>query len=166
MPVELTIRQKIIDKIFEKLDAMRDFDDDTLRIWQKVYKGDLTDFSNARVPCIGIDEGTEDLLERYGGCSHYQLPVILHFRFEYKQGVDNLDRYKYYLGILQREVLSDHQLNDNADNTMPLSTDIVEEGNAPAVLGQEDQSPAGTLNILIKYRTMTHNPYKRPGEPE
>lgn len=157
-----TIRELIMERIEAIVLGMRDPDNPANLFWQYVVPGDIDDISQTQAPICGIDENGEVMTEAYGGASKYELSVSFAFRFQYQDGVANSKTYKYYLGQLQLAVLGNHTLSTGPDD-FGLTDDIKEDGNSPAYVGQHDPQPGGTLNVIIKYRTMTHNPYKLPG---
>lgn len=157
-----TIRERIMDRFKALIEAMGSTEHAGTPFWQHVVWGDIDDISQTQAPCCGVDENGENVVEQYGGATYYELSVSLAFRFPYVDGVANSKSYKYYLGQLQFAALSNHTLSTDP-NDLGLSIDIKEDGNSPAYVGQHDPQPGGTLNVIIKYRTMTHNPFKLPG---
>ena len=154
----LTVRQRITAAFVAKFEALTDdYGNGDNPVFRKVYKGNTDELPNDRAPFAGIEEGTETMEESYGGCSTYELPMFFHFRFRGERGVDEQDLYQYYLGLVKKAVLEDHNLGS-------LTTDIMEESNAPTILGIADAYPGGTLTVMVKYKTRLHDPYRLVGE--
>lgn len=149
-----TVRQRILDKLFTKLKNMQDGGKD---VWQYVVWGDTEGEDNQKCPMVGLDFGTEDMLNNSFPCSEYELPVILNFRYRGKRGLAEHDVYHYYLGLLQFAMLGDHNLDG-------LALNVREDSNAPSIVGIEDVYPGGTLVATVIYKTRLHNPYKQPHE--
>jgi hypothetical protein len=145
-----TVAQRILYAMKTKLEVLEDA---RALVFRSVYFGDLEDLDNTSLPVAGIDHGTEEKISEYGGCSTYNMPMFFHFRFRGARGLDELDKYRYYLGILQKAVLSDHTLGG-------LTNNIEEETNSHSIVGIEDVYPGGTMTTLVTYRTRLHNPYK------
>lgn len=145
-----TVRQRIIQALHEKLVAATDGGS---LVFRAVLRGDLESVDNTSLPVVAIDCGTEDMEPGIAPASTYFLPTFFHFRFRGQRGVDELDLYQYYLGIVQLAVLSDNQLGG-------LTLDVWEQSNAHTIVGIEDVYPGGTLSTVVKYRTRLHNPYK------
>lgn len=145
-----TVRQRIITALLAILESMYDGSE---KVFRNVYPGNPEKLANDQCPLACLEEGEEDMVESYGGCQTYNLPVFIHFRFRPTQGLDELRVYKYYLGMVQKAVLADHQLGG-------LTMDIKDEGNDHQIIGIHDVYPGGTLRVLVKYRTRLHNPYK------
>lgn len=150
----LTVRQRAVDKLYDKLVAMTD---GGAAVWREVHRGDLDDVDNQQCPVAAIDFGTEEMLNITFPCAHYSLPVFFHFRFRGLRGVDEHNIYMYYLGLLQMALLGDHNLDG-------LTLDVQELNNAHTIVGIEGVYPGGTLVVDLKYRTRLHNPYKLPHE--
>lgn len=154
----LTVRQRITAALKAKFEALQDdYGNGVSDVFRKVYLGNTEDLPNDRAPFIGIEEGQETMEEAYGGCSNYELPMFFTFRFRGDRGVDEVDLYQYYLGLVKMTVLGDHNLGS-------LTTDIQEENNAPTILGIADAYPGGTLVVIVKYKTRLHDPYRLIGE--
>lgn len=149
-----TVRQRIVDQLEAKLEAMQDGGED---VWRKVYRGDLDDVDNVVTPCISIDAGTEEMTGTTFPCDDYVLPIIFQFRFRGERGQDELDVYQYYLGLVQYAMLQDHTLGGT-------SYDVKEISNSHTIVGVEGVYPGGSLVTEVNYRTRTHNPYKTPSE--
>lgn len=150
-----SVRQRIIDALEARILAMEDGNG---RLWQAVYHGDPDEVGNDKAPFVSIDFGTEEKLQSYGGCTAYNLPTFFHMRWKSRQGVDAQDEYLYYLSLLQKAVLGDHNLGG-------LTQNIEEDSNAHTILGIKDAYPGGSLNVVITYKTRLHNPFKSPHEP-
>jgi hypothetical protein len=150
-----SVRQRIFDALEAKVLAM---EDNSEKIWLAVYYGDPDSIGNEKAPFIAIDCGTEEKLQNYGGCTLYQVPVFLHMRWRPTRGLDSQDRYLYYLALLQKAVLADHNLGG-------LTQNIEEDDNTHTMMGIEDAYPGGTLSITIQYKTRLHDPYKSPHDP-
>ena len=146
----LTVQQRIINALSSKIESLPATGDPYFR---KVFRGDLDDLGNVPLPCASIDFGTEELVDSYGGCNVYMWPLFFHFRFRGQRGLDEHDKFLYYLGIMKEAVLGDHNLGGLTDN-------IIEDSNAHTIIGIEDAHPGGTLVVIAKYRTRLHNPYK------
>lgn len=158
----LTIRDRSTARLFGYLSLMKKPEDDS-DLWQHCLLGDIDDISNSTAPVVGMDQGIEQLVEQYGGASWYNLSLFFSFRWQYEEGVDNILRYQYYLGLLQKALLGNHTLS-TGPNDLGLTLDIKEESNTPHFVGQRDPTPGGVLTVIMKYRTATHDPYKLPGE--
>lgn len=130
-------------------------------VWQKVYVGDIEDLDNRGAPFASLDEGTENNIEMYGGCTIKELPVFVHFRFNAPKGVDELDVFKYYLGLIQFAFLSLHENHDQ----YPHLRDIREDSNAHRILNTKDAYPGGTVVFVVEYEHARHDPYRRAGDP-
>jgi len=150
-----TVRQRMFDALETVLLGL--LGEDGKPLWRAVYYGDPELIPNDRAPFLAIDCGTEDKLQSYGGCTEYNLPTFFHMRWMPKQGVDEQDRYQYYLGIMQEAVLAQHNLGGLAHN-------VEEDSNSHTIMGIRDVYPGGVLNVTIKYKTRLHNPYKAPHE--
>jgi hypothetical protein len=153
-----TVRQRIIEALLLILNNTYDgpappADPPGEKVFRVVYPGNPEKLGNDQCPLACLEEGEEEMLESYGGCQTYNLPVFIHFRFTPTRGLDELQVYKYYLGIVQKAILADHQLGG-------LTLDIKDEGNDHQIIGIHDVYPGGTLRVLVKYRTRLHNPYK------
>lgn len=146
----LTVQQRIIEALDTKIVAL---EDGGSSVFRKVYRGDLDDMDNIPLPAASIDFGTEELVDTYGGCNVYMWPLFFHFRYRGERGLDEHDKFLYYLGILKMAVLGDHNLGGLTDN-------MIEDSNAHTIIGIEDALPGGTLVVIAKYRTRLHNPYK------
>lgn len=151
-----SVRQRIIDALEVEIAAMQN--DDASPMWRAIYYGDPDEVPNEKAPFVCIDFGTEEKLQSYGGCTPYNLPVFLHMRWRNKDGLDAQDKYLYYLALLQKAVLGDHNLGG-------LTQNIEEDSNAHTILGIKDAYPGGSLNVVITYKTRLHNPFKSPHEP-
>lgn len=161
MPVEtltsdqgLTVRQRVINKLEEKLMAMTD---NAEPVWRETYRGDIDGLNNLVGDIAAIDFGTEEMLNNTFPCSTYSLPVFFHFRFRGQRGLDEHNAYMYYLGLLQFALLGDHNLDG-------LTLDVKELNNAHTIIGVEGVYPGGTLVTEVIYKTRLHNPYKLPHE--
>lgn len=152
-----TVKQRIMLALDEKLAAMQI---DGVDVWHKVYHGDLDDIGNESAPCAAIDFGEEEMLNNTFPCSTYRLPVYIQWKFRGQRGLDEHDVYLYYLGIVQLAMLGEHNLGPAPG----YSYDVRELSNAHTIIGVEDASPGGFLNIEIHYKTRTHNPYNLPFE--
>lgn len=152
----LTIRQRIIHHLQKVLREMVDRDE-SLSLWRAVYVGDPFDRDNKNAPFASLDEGTEEVVEMYGGCTRKQLPVFVHFRFNSQKGVDELDLFKYYLGLIQKAFLPLHEDHD-------LLLDIREDSNSHTILNTTDSYPGGTVVFVIEYEHARHDPYRLAGE--
>jgi len=150
-----SVRQRIIDALEQLLLEMEDGGE---KVWRFVAYGDPEDVGNERTPFVCIDQGTEEKLQSYGGCTTYNLPTFIHMRWAHKEGVDAQDRYRYYLALLQKTVLGNHNLGGLAQN-------VEEDSNAHTIVGLKDAYPGGSLNVVITYKTRLHNPFKSPHEP-
>lgn len=150
-----SVRQRILDALKAKIEAMEENGE---VVWRYVYMGDPEEVGNERTPLVAIDQGTEEKLQSYGGCTSYNLPVFFHMRWQSKQGLDAQDRYLYYLALLQKTVLGDHNLGG-------LTLNVEEDSNAHTIIGLEDAYPGGTLTVVLTYKTRLHNPFKSPHEP-
>lgn len=149
-----TVAQRILYALKAKVEAIEDLGNRADGIvFRSVHFGDLEDLDNSTMPCAAVDRGLEEKLQSYGGCTTYTLPVFFHWRFTGKLGLDEVDKYQYYLGLVQMAVLSDHNLGG-------LTTNIEEETNSHSIVGIEGVYPGGTLTTLVTYRTRLHNPYK------
>lgn len=157
----LTIRQQIIAQLKAVLEGMTD-GDPAIPVWQVVYVGDIEDRDNRSAPFASLDEGTENVIEMYGGCTKKELPVFVHFRFNSPKGVDELDVFKYYLGLIQRAFLPLHEDHD----IYPHLRDIREDSNAHRILNTKDAYPGGTVVFVVEYEHARHDPYRRAGEPD
>lgn len=146
-----SVRQRIIDALEAKLIAM--VGEDGKPLWNAIYYGSPDEVGNERTPFMCIDFGTEEKKDNYGGCTIYDLPVFLHMRWRNITGLDAQDRYLYYLALLQKAVLADHNLGG-------LTQNIEEDSNNHSILGIQDAYPSGTLSVVITYKTRLHNPYK------
>jgi hypothetical protein len=153
----LTVRQQIIRQL---LDILKNMQDHGNPVWHTVYSGDITDLENNTAPFCTLNEGSEDTIEMYGGCTIKELPIIMSFRFRAYKGIDVLDQYKYYLGLLQHTFLPIHE----DDQNYPLIRDIREEANTHTSLGQDDAQPGGDLVLILQYSHARNDPYRRAGE--
>lgn len=148
-----TVRQRVIDALHVKLTAMTD---GGIPVWKAVFTGDIEYIDNMACPAVSLDEGDEEKITEFGGCTEYNLPVFVHFRFRPDRGLEELDIYKYYLGLTQFSILADHTLGG-------LTINVEEDSNAPSFLSgvaNDDIFPTGSLSLVITYRTKLHNPYK------
>jgi hypothetical protein len=145
-----TVAQRILTAVQAKLAALVDQDD---IVFPKVVFGDLESFDNRSPTSCGIDRGEEQADQSIGMCTTYFMPLFVHVRFRPVKGVDELQVWQYYLGLLQMAVLGDNNLGG-------LTLDIVEESNSHSIIGIEGVYPGGTLSVMVKYRTRLHNPYK------
>lgn len=150
-----SVRQRIFDALELKILSLAD---DAESPFRAVYYGDPDMIGNDTAPFVAIDCGTEEKLDSYGGCTAYNLPVFFHMRWRHKRGLDSQDRYLYYLALLQKAVLENHNLGG-------LTQNIEEDSNAHTIMGIEDAFPGGSLNVTITYKTRLHNPYKSPHDP-
>lgn len=152
-----TVRQRIFDALEARILELAgpDADESPFRV---VYYGDPELIGNEKAPFVAIDCGTEEKLNSYGGCTTYNLPTFFHMRWRHRKGLDSQDRYLYYLGLLQKAVLENHNLGG-------LTQNIEEDSNAHTIMGIADAFPGGTLSVTITYKTRLHNPYKSPHEP-
>ncbi len=150
-----SVRQRIFDALEAKILALQENGENVFRY---VYYGDPEAIGNEKAPFVAIDTGTEDKLQSYGGCTLYELPVFFHMRWASRRGLDLQDKYHYYLALLQRAVLADHNLGG-------LTQNIEEVSNANNMVGIADAYPGGSLNVLIQYKTRLHNPYVSPHDP-
>lgn len=150
-----SVRQRIFDAVEVAIRALQNEDGGSL--WRAVYYGDPDLIPNDKAPFVAIDCGSEQKISAMGGCTVYELPVFYHMRWTSKQGVDEQDRYLYYLAQMQKTVLANHNLGG-------LSHNVEEVSNAHTIMGIKDVYPGGTLNVLITYKTRLHNPYKAPHE--
>jgi hypothetical protein len=150
-----SVRQRIFDALETKILTMEDNGE---KMWRAVYYGDPEELGNDKAPFIAVDCGTEEKLQNYGGCTIYQLPVFLHMRWQNKRGLDATDRYLYYLALLQKAVLADHNLGG-------LTQNIEENDNTHTIMGIADAYPGGTLSVTIQYKTRLHDPFKSPHDP-
>jgi hypothetical protein len=149
-----TVRQRIIDAFDTIVETMTDGGQS---VFLEHHHGDLDSLDNVAIPAVSIDVGTEEKISMLNGCTEYDLPVFFHFRFRGKRGLDELDVFHYYLGLVQTAVLADHNLGG-------LTINIEEDSNAHTIIGIEDAIPGGTLATIVTYRTRLHNPYKLPTE--
>jgi hypothetical protein len=149
-----TVRQRIIDA-FQVI--VGDMTDNGSPVFLECLMGEMEALDNTRIPAVAIDWGTEEMTELLNGCSEYETPVFFNFRYRGQRGLDEHDAYLYYLGLLQKAVLADHNLGG-------LTYDIKEDSNAHTIIGVEDALPGGVLAVIVKYRTRLHNPYKLPTE--
>ena len=153
-----TVRQRIKLAFETKLANLTDdYGEGVGSVFRSIYHGNTEELPNDKAPFAGIEEGTETMEEAYGGCSNYELPMFFSFRFRGDRGVDEVDLYQYYLGLVKKAVLEDHNLGS-------LTTDIQEESNSPTILGINDAYPGGTLVVIVKYKTRLHDPYRLIGE--
>lgn len=150
----LTVRQRVMAALEVKLESM---EDDGEVVWRETFRGDVADLDNVSGTVAAIDFGTEDMLNNTFPCSTYSLPVFFHFRFRGQRGLDEHEAYMYYLGLLQFNLLGDHNLNG-------LTLDVKELNNAHTIIGVEGVYPGGTLVTEVIYKTRLHNPYKLPHE--
>lgn len=151
-----TIRQRIIHEMQEILRNMTD-GDGSLPVWRATFVGDPFDRDNKNAPFASLDEGTEDVIEMYGGCTRKSLPVLIHFRFNALKGVDEFDLFKYYLGLIQKAFLSLHEDH-------PLIRDVREDSNSHTILNTTDAYPGGTVVFVVEYDHARHDPYRLAGE--
>ena len=151
-----SVRQRVFDALETLLLSLAAGDNESP--FRAVLYGDPELLGNEKAPFVAIDCGTEEKLNSYGGCTTYNLPVFFHMRWRHKRGLDSQDRYLYYLALLQKAVLENHNLGG-------LTQNIEEDSNAHTIMGIEDAFPGGTLNVTITYKTRLHNPYKSPHEP-
>jgi hypothetical protein len=145
-----TVRQRVVDALVTKLEAMQD---DGADVWRDVVKGDIENVDNQSVPVVGIHYGTEEKLNENFPVVTYKLPVFFSFRFRGQRGLDEHDVYLYYLGLLQFALLGDHNLGG-------LALNVEEVSNTDYIIGVEDAMPGGVLVTEVTYRTRLHNPYK------
>lgn len=150
-----SVRQRIFDALEARILTLAEDEDSPFR---KVYYGDPDMIGNESAPFVAIDCGTEEKLNSYGGCTTYNLPTFFHMRWRHKRGLDSQDRYLYYLALLQKAVLENHNLGG-------LTQNIEEDSNAHTIMGIADAYPGGSLNVTITYKTRLHNPYKSPHDP-
>lgn len=150
-----SVRQRIFDALEDTILAVQD---NGAPVWRAVYYGDPESIGNDKAPFIAIDTGTEEKLQNYGGCTIYELPVFFHMRWRASRGLDLQDKYHYYLALLQRAVLANHNLGG-------LTQNIEEVSNANNMVGISDAYPGGTLSVLMQYKTRLHNPYASPHDP-
>lgn len=144
-----SVQQRILDALRDKVQAMTD---NGKPVWRKVEYGDLENIDNVGLPVCGIDFGTEEYVSKMGGCANYDWPMFFHFRYEGAHGLEEQQRFLYYLALLKAAVLSDHTLGG-------LTIDVQEDSSAHTIIGIEDTYPGGTLAVVIKYRTRLHKPY-------
>lgn len=156
-----TIRQIIIDSLKEVLRNMQD-GDPAQNVWQTTFTGDIEDRDNRSCPFASLDEGTENVIEMYGGCTQKELPVFVHFRFNAPKGVDAHDVFKYYLGLIQRAFLPLHEDHDN----FPHLRDIREDSNAHYIINTKDAYTGGTVVFMVDYEHARNDPYRQAGAPE
>lgn len=152
-----TVKQRIMLALDEALQAMQVDGED---VWRRTYHGLLDELDNTVNPCASIDFGNEDMLNNTFPCSTYRLPVFIQWKFTGQRGLDEYDMYLYYLGMIQLAMLGEHNLGPAPG----YSYDVREMDNAHTIIGVEDASPGGYLNIEVHYKTRTHNPYKLPHE--
>jgi len=152
-----TIRQRIIDDMKATLAAMKDTDNVT-NLWNAVFMGDISDRDNRSAPYASIDEGEETVIEMYGGCTRKELPLIVQFRFNARKGIDELDLFKYYLGLIQKAFLPLHEDHD-------LLLDIREDSNSHTIINTTDSFPGGVIVFMLQYEHARHDPYRLAGEP-
>jgi hypothetical protein len=152
-----TIRQRIIDDMKDTLASMTDFDG-SKKLWNAVFTADISDRDNRNAPYAGIDEGEETVIEMYGGCTRKELPLIVQFRFNAMKGIDELDLFKYYLGLIQKAFLPLHEDHD-------LLLDIREDSNSHTIINTTDSYPGGVIVFMLQYEHARHDPYRLAGEP-
>lgn len=148
----LTIKQRVINELHDLMVAMVD---GASPVWRDVLRGDLNDVDNQTPPVASIDFGIEEMINNTFPCSTYVMPVFFTFRFRGQRGLDEHNIYMYYLGLLQKAMLGDHNLNG-------LTLDVKEVSNAHTIIGTESVYPGGSLIVDVIYKTRTHNPYSLP----
>lgn len=153
----LTVREQACQALMGLITAMTDGGES---VWRKVEEGDIDDFDNDQCPMVALDYGTEENLNNTFPCSTYKLPVIVQFRYRGQRGLDEHVVYRYYLGLLQKALLSDHNLDGS--ELASLTQDLSEVSNSHTIVGVEDVYPGGTLVIDMIYKTRLHNPYQKP----
>lgn len=149
-----TVRQRALEVLKTRLGVMQDGGID---VWKNTFWGELDDLGNEACPMASIDFGMEEMLNNTFPCSTYSLPVFFHFRFRGMRGLDEHNAYMYYLGLLQLNMLGDHNLDG-------LTLNVKEQSNSHTIIGIEDTYPGGTLVTELIYKTRLHNPYKLPHE--
>ena len=150
-----TVRQRIMDALENTLRTMQE---DGQNVWRSVVYGDPEEVGNDLTPFVAIDCGTEEKISSAGGCTIYHLPVFLHMRWPHRRGMDAHDYNLYYLGLLQKAVLANHNLGG-------LTYNVEEDSSTFNIVGIDDAYPGGTLSIVLMYKTRFHDPYKSPHDP-
>jgi hypothetical protein len=150
-----TVRQQILDALFEQLKNARDPVTQE-SAFNKVVKEDLDIVDVSQFPIAGMEEGEEDVIEDAWPCVRKRLTIFVEFRFQNRIGIDVFDDFNYYLGIVQKTLLYRSE-----SNGLLLADAISEAGSVPRIVDRNDNRPGGCLVLSLQYRHVTHDPYTR-----
>lgn len=150
-----TIRQRILDALFEQLKTARDPVTQE-SVFNRIVKEDLDVVDAQDFPIAGIEEGEEEVVEDAWPCVRKRLTLFVEFRFQNRIGIDVFDQFNYYLGIVQKTLLYRSE-----SNGLLLADAISEAGSVPRIADRNDDRPGGCLVLSLQYRHVTHDPYIR-----
>lgn len=150
-----TIRQQILDALFEQLKTARDPVTQE-SVFNRIVKEDLDVVDAQDFPIAGIEEGEEEVVEDAWPCVRKRLTLFVEFRFQNRIGIDVFDQFNYYLGIVQKTLLYRSE-----SNGLLLADAISEAGSVPRIADRNDDRPGGCLVLSLQYRHVTHDPYIR-----
>jgi hypothetical protein len=151
----VTVRQRIIGELYDRLANCRDPTTGNL-VFNKVVKEDLDETSAQELPIVGFEESEETQAEYLYPFVRKQLSISVEYRFANKKGVDVYDEFNYYLGVLQKTLLT----VQNGTGAWAYAEDVSEVGNTPRIVSRNDNRPGGCLVLLIKYRHYNGDPYR------
>lgn len=152
-----TVRQTMLDALFDKLKNMQD-PHTGIPLWNGVVRGGLEDVETTTMPVVGMEESDEEVMDVTWPQLHRRLSVIVAFVFQRKHGEDVYDKFNYYLGALQYWILQDRQLGG-------VSYDVQEVSNSPRIVDKSDNYPGGQLLIDLYYKVRNDNPYSKLQDP-
>ncbi len=154
----LTIRQQIVNALFEKLEALSRYDDPSSLVFNSVGRFELGDISYHQLPAVSLYEGEEATDDNTNQWITKILRVFIEFRFAHQTGLDVYDEYNYYLGELLYGLMQQRKLGVAPHY---LNYDIQERGNSPRIADRNDDQPGGVLILDVYYRIGNYNPYSK-----